>query len=223
MSWTRRQFLATTSLTGAGLLAGRGRAAHAQGKAITASHSVSTFVYGQHLVAKEKKFFEEEGLSLPSFIVPGGGAKVVQALAAGHELQPAEEQVEAVRPTLVLCWSSRRVRAVSRPRMRVERPLRHRVALDGEEVAAVLRQRPRAEGALVLGGEVGLVLGEDRGRERHYRLDPRPLAVVASLLASLTVSRRAPVSAAALDALETEVRRTARARRTAPTKRRDSA
>jgi hypothetical protein len=57
MSWTRRQFLATTSVTGAGLLAGRGRAAHAQGKAITASHSVSTFVYGQHLVAKEKKFF----------------------------------------------------------------------------------------------------------------------------------------------------------------------
>ncbi|HVG78352.1 MAG TPA: ABC transporter substrate-binding protein [Patescibacteria group bacterium] len=86
MSWTRRQFLATTSVTGAGLLAGGGRAAHAQGKAITASHSVSTFVYGQHLVAKEKKFFEEEGLSLPSFIVPGGGAKVVQALAAGQAM-----------------------------------------------------------------------------------------------------------------------------------------
>jgi NitT/TauT family transport system substrate-binding protein len=86
MSWTRRQFLGTTSLTGAGLLAGRGRAAHAQGKAITASHSVSTFVYGQHLVAKEKKFFEEEGLSLPSFIVPGGGAKVAQALAAGQAM-----------------------------------------------------------------------------------------------------------------------------------------
>ena len=86
MSWTRRQFLATTSVTGAGLLAGRGRAAQAQGKAITASHSVSTFVYGQHLVAKEKKFFEEEGLSLPSFIVPGGGAKVVQALAAGQAM-----------------------------------------------------------------------------------------------------------------------------------------
>src|SRR5678815_171642 len=86
MSWTRRQFLATTSLTGAGLLAGGGRAAHAQGQAITASHSVSTVVYGQHLVAREKKFFEEEGLSLPSFIVPGGGAKVVQALAAGQAM-----------------------------------------------------------------------------------------------------------------------------------------
>src|SRR4029453_4713112 len=86
MSWTRRQFLATTSLTGGGLLAGRGRPPPAQGKGIPASHSVSTFVYGQHLVAKEKRFFEEEGLSLPSFIVPGGGAKVVQALAAGQAL-----------------------------------------------------------------------------------------------------------------------------------------
>jgi len=86
MTWTRRQFLATTGLTGAGLLAGPARAAHAQGKPITASHSVSTFVYGQHLVAKEKKFFEEEGLSLPSFIVPGGGARVVQALAAGQAM-----------------------------------------------------------------------------------------------------------------------------------------
>src|SRR6185295_13015904 len=86
MTVSRRQFLATTGLTGVGLLAGRGRGAHAQGKPITASHSVSTVVYGQHLVAKEKKFFEEEGLSLPSFIVPGGGAKVVQALAAGQAM-----------------------------------------------------------------------------------------------------------------------------------------
>ena len=86
MGVTRRQFLATTGLTASGLLAGRGFRAHAQGKPITASHSVSTFVYGQHLVAKEKKFFEEEGLSLPSFIVPGGGAKVVQALAAGQAM-----------------------------------------------------------------------------------------------------------------------------------------
>ena len=86
MTWSRRQFLAATTLTGAGLLAGRGRAAQAQGKTITASHSVSTVVYAQHLVAKEKKFFEEEGFSLPSFLVPGGGAKVVQALAAGQAM-----------------------------------------------------------------------------------------------------------------------------------------
>src|SRR4029453_7181153 len=54
---------------------------------ITMSHSVSTFVYAQHLVAKEKRFFEEEGVALDrGFIVPGGGAKVVQALAAGQAL-----------------------------------------------------------------------------------------------------------------------------------------
>ena len=37
----------------------------AQGKPITVAHGVSTFVYGQHLVARAKKFFEGEGLSLP--------------------------------------------------------------------------------------------------------------------------------------------------------------
>ena len=87
MSVTRRQFLTTAGATGLALaaprFAGRARAA---AKPITASHSVSTFVYGQHLVAKEKKFFEDEGVSLPSFLVPGGGAKVVQALAAGQAM-----------------------------------------------------------------------------------------------------------------------------------------
>src|SRR5262249_54334102 len=77
-------------LTAAGataLVAGRRAPALAQApKPITVSHSVSTFVYGQHLVAKEKKFFEEEGVSVPAFIVPGGGAKVVQALAAGQAM-----------------------------------------------------------------------------------------------------------------------------------------
>jgi len=82
----RRHFL-----KGAGLLAGaalavvKARPGEAQGpKTISASHSVSTFVYGQHLVAAQKKFFEEEGLRTPDFVVPGGGAKVVQALAAGQ-------------------------------------------------------------------------------------------------------------------------------------------
>jgi NitT/TauT family transport system substrate-binding protein len=37
-------------------------------------------------VAKEKKFFEDEGVTVPAFVVPGGGAKVVQALAAGQAL-----------------------------------------------------------------------------------------------------------------------------------------
>jgi NitT/TauT family transport system substrate-binding protein len=85
---TRREFLARAGLAG-GLLAvpSLRRRAWAQPlKPITLSHSVSTFVYGQHLVAREKKFFEEEGVSVPSFIVPGGGAKVVQALAAGQAM-----------------------------------------------------------------------------------------------------------------------------------------
>jgi NitT/TauT family transport system substrate-binding protein len=53
-------------------------------KSITAGHGVSTFVYGQHLVAAAKGFFEAEGLATPDFVVPGDGAKVVQALAAGQ-------------------------------------------------------------------------------------------------------------------------------------------
>jgi len=68
---------------------------------------VSTFVYAQHLVAKEKRFFEDEGVSLDrGFVVPGAGAKVVQALAAGqvmfalgdsnHPLKISEKGKEAV-------------------------------------------------------------------------------------------------------------------------------
>src|SRR5215510_282190 len=86
--WTRRDFIKT-----AGLLLGGGGAAgwptrgHAQAlKPISASHSVSTFVYAQHLVAAQKKFFDAEGLITPDFVIPGGGAKVVQALAAGQVL-----------------------------------------------------------------------------------------------------------------------------------------
>jgi len=83
---TRRAFLTQTSmLTGAVLAGARIGRANAQAlKSITASHSVSTVVYAQHLVAAQKKFFEEEGLRTPDFVVPGAGAKVVQALAAGQ-------------------------------------------------------------------------------------------------------------------------------------------
>jgi NitT/TauT family transport system substrate-binding protein len=85
MTWTRRRFLAAASAVA--VASGRRGQAFAQPpKTITVSHSVSTFVYGQHLVAKENKFFEEEGVAVPSFIVPGGGAKVVQALAAGQAM-----------------------------------------------------------------------------------------------------------------------------------------
>ena len=84
MTWTRRRFVTTAGA--AALVAGRRAPALAAAKSITVSHSVSTFVYGQHLVAREKKFFEEEGVAVPSFIVPGGGAKVAQVLAAGQAM-----------------------------------------------------------------------------------------------------------------------------------------
>ncbi len=59
--------------------------------------------------------------------------------------------------------------------MGVERPLGHRVPLDGEEVAAVLGLGPGAQRALVLGGEVGLVgvradEGEGLGEVQHRQL-----------------------------------------------------
>ena len=108
--WTRRDFVSAVGagLAGGAALAGRPRAGGAQGalKTFTASHSVSTVVYGQHLVAAQKKFFEEEGLKSPDFIVPGGGAKVVQAVAAGqaqfglgdsnHPLKTTEKGRDAV-------------------------------------------------------------------------------------------------------------------------------
>src|SRR5258706_9848841 len=81
MALTRRHFL--RRLAAGASLAGIPRPAFAQGKPITVAHSVSTFVYGQHLVAREKKFFEEEGVSAGDFIVPGGGACVVNAVTAG--------------------------------------------------------------------------------------------------------------------------------------------
>jgi NitT/TauT family transport system substrate-binding protein len=85
MTWTRRRFLNTAVLCAAGLGA-RPPALAQTLRPVTISHSVSTFVYGQHLVAKEQKLFEAEGLSVPSFIVPGGGARVVNALTAGQAM-----------------------------------------------------------------------------------------------------------------------------------------
>ena len=85
MSDTRRHFLRASAVAGVAALAGWPRVARGQ-QSISVAHSVSTFVYGQHLVAKEREFFEDEGIAVPSFIVPGGGAKVVQALAAGQAM-----------------------------------------------------------------------------------------------------------------------------------------
>ena len=84
MPVSRRTFLKSTSAAVG--VAALPRFAWAQGKPITVAHSVSTFVYGQHLVAREKKFFEEEGVSAGNFIVPGGGARVVNAVTAGQAM-----------------------------------------------------------------------------------------------------------------------------------------
>jgi DNA-binding transcriptional ArsR family regulator len=64
--------------------------------------------------------------------------------------------------------------------------------------------------------ESGAVSVADHGRERFYALDRSALSPVASYVAGLAATRAAPVTDAALDALETEVRRTGRERRTAP-------
>jgi len=62
-------------------------------------------------------------------------------------------------------------------------------------------------------GSAGLVVAEDVGRERHYRLDRAGLAPVSALLAALTTAP--PFGEHALDGLELEVRRTGRDRRAA--------
>ena len=73
--------------------------------------------------------------------------------------------------------------------------------------------RPAISRHLRLLSEAGLVAAEDRGRERHYALVTSALSPVAGLL-----DRLAPadgrISSQAIDALETEVRRTVRDRRT---------
>jgi NitT/TauT family transport system substrate-binding protein len=86
--FTRRDFLVAAGVLGTAATLPRTLAAQTRvSRPITASHSVSTFVYAQHLVAREKRFFEDEGVTVDKgFIVPGGGAKVVQALAAGQAL-----------------------------------------------------------------------------------------------------------------------------------------
>jgi DNA-binding transcriptional ArsR family regulator len=74
--------------------------------------------------------------------------------------------------------------------------------------------RPAISRHLRLLSEAGLVSAEDRGRERHYRLERSGLAPVADLLAALRPAP--PIADAAFDGLELEVRRTGRDRRTTP-------
>jgi DNA-binding transcriptional ArsR family regulator len=68
----------------------------------------------------------------------------------------------------------------------------------------------------------GLVTATDRGRERHYALVPGGLAPVTALVERLVLGST-PVTAQALDALDTEVRRTVRHRRTSSTSRQETA
>lgn len=72
--------------------------------------------------------------------------------------------------------------------------------------------RPAISRHLRVLGEAGLVIADDRGRERHYRLERSGLAPVSDWLAALDPAPRFDESA--LDALDLEVRRTVRERST---------
>ncbi|MBJ7358559.1 metalloregulator ArsR/SmtB family transcription factor [Nocardioides sp.] len=74
--------------------------------------------------------------------------------------------------------------------------------------------RPAVSKHLRLLLEAGAVTVADRGRERVYALDRSAFAPVTAYVAGLAAR---PIPDSALDALETEVRRTSRERRTNPT------
>ncbi len=75
--------------------------------------------------------------------------------------------------------------------------------------------RPAISKHLRLLTEAGLVTATVHGRERHYALAPDGLAEVARLLAELSEPASGlRLDTGALDALDTEVRRTSRDRRT---------
>ena len=72
--------------------------------------------------------------------------------------------------------------------------------------------RPAISRHLKVLAEAGLVRADDRGRERHYRLQRSGLAPVSTWLAGLDPTPR--FDETALDGLELEVRRTVRDRAT---------
>lgn len=74
--------------------------------------------------------------------------------------------------------------------------------------------RPAVSKHLGLLSQAGLVAAEDRGRERHYALVPAALSPVTALVDRLVSTLPEPLTAQSLDALDTEVRRTVRDRRT---------
>ena len=73
--------------------------------------------------------------------------------------------------------------------------------------------RPAISKHLRLLTEAGLATAEDRGRERHYRLDRTGLTSVRDFLSALAVDP--PFADSDLDGLDLEVRRTGRDRRAA--------
>ena len=84
--------------------------------------------------------------------------------------------------------------------------------------AAYKVTRPAVSRHLRLLTEAGVASAEDRGRERHYHLEPAGLEPVRRFLDELDAGRPSSTAAprideAALDALDTEVRRTRRERR----------
>ena len=74
--------------------------------------------------------------------------------------------------------------------------------------------RPAVSRHLRVLSEAGLVIATDHGRERHYALDATALGPVRALLDRLGPRASGRLSANALDALDTEVRRAGRDRRT---------
>jgi DNA-binding transcriptional ArsR family regulator len=99
----------------------------------------------------------------------------------------------------------------------VRRALLEELALEPRRVVDLAATRPISRPAvskhLRLLLESGAVTVTARGRERLYALDRTALVPVASYVAALGVTSTAPVTGQALDALETEVRRTGRERR----------
>ena len=86
----------------------------------------------------------------------------------------------------------------------------------GAVAAEFAISRPAVSRHLRVLRETGLVVDRAVGRERVYRLDPRPLAELDAWLAPFRPAWQARLEAG-LDALGTEVRRTGRDRRTAAT------
>ena len=101
----------------------------------------------------------------------------------------------------------------------VRRSLLEEVAAGPARVVDLAASRPISRPAvskhLKVLVEAGLVTATDHGRERHYALSAAGLAPVSALLERLVLCGT-PVTSHGLDALDTEVRRTARDRRTSP-------